>query len=816
MAPENLPTLRLMHPTIIRATGWFTSMGWKPQDFQLETWNAFIKGRQGIVNAPTGSGKTYSVLLPAILQALDAGGKKGIRIIWITPIRALAKEIRISAERALAGLGINWEVGIRTGDTSPADRKKQNTHPPEILITTPESLHIMLASKGYANTFAKLTCLVTDEWHELMGSKRGVQVELALSRLRSIQPGLQVWGISATIGNLGQAMEVLLGAGASEGLLIRSSIQKRALVETLMPDDVAEFPWGGHLGIKLLDKVLPIIERSQTTLIFTNTRSQCEHWYQKILDKDPNLAGLIAMHHGSISQEIRNWVEEQLYIGKVKAVVCTSSLDLGVDFRPVETIIQIGGPKGISRFLQRAGRSGHRPGETSKIYFVPTHSLEMAEGAALRSAIGDGIMEDRIPYIRSFDVLVQYLVTLAVSDGFDPMQVFEEIKTTHAFASVTAEEYEEVLQFIATGGPSLHAYDEYHKVVFEKGLIKVQDPRIARRHRLSIGTIVSDVMLKVKYLSGKNIGTIEESFISRFRPGDVFGLAGLNLELIKIEGMTVYVRKSPGRKGMIPSWGGGRLPLSDQLGDVLRQKIYEASADSEHIEIRTLMPLFELQKERSIVPNHEEFLIEKFITNEGTHVLCYPFEGRFVHEGMAALLAHRLGHIGKFSFSIAMNDYGFELLSDQDIPIELAVDSDIFSTDHLLADIQASINSNEMARRKFRDIATIGGLVFTGYPGNHKADRHLQSSSQLFFEVFTEQEPNHLLLRQAYDEVFEFQLEQTRMRKALERIQQQKIVIRYPEKPTPFAYPIMMERIRENYTNESLEDRVKKMQLQFN
>jgi len=802
-----------MHPTIKQSKDWFHSMGWEPMDFQLETWDACTNGLQGIINAPTGSGKTYSILLPAILLSAQKQSK-GLQIIWITPIRALAKEIKISAERALQGLGIDWEVGVRTGDTSTTERKRQNLKSPEILITTPESLHIMLASKGYANTFANVRFVVADEWHELMGSKRGVQVELALSRFKNICSSLQIWGISATIGNLSEAMQVLLGNQASQGLLIRSSIEKKAVVETLIPDDLDKFPWGGHLGIKLLEKVIPIINNSKTTLIFTNTRSQCENWYQKLLEAYPDFAGLLAMHHGSISQEIRNWVEEQLYVGKLKAVVCTSSLDLGVDFRPVETIIQIGGPKGVSRFLQRAGRSGHRPGEKSKIYFVPTHTLEIAEGAALRSAINDGIVEDRIPYVRSFDVLVQYLVTLAVSDGFNPEKIFEEISSTHCFNSITNKEYEQVLLFIATGGSSLSGYDEYHKVVFENGMMKVVDNRIARRHRTSIGTIVSDVMLKVKYQSGKNIGSVEESFLSRFKAGDVFGLAGLNLELIKIEGVTAYVRKTT-RKGMIPSWGGGRLPLSAQLGNVLRQRIYNASASSEHEEIRALMPLFDLQQQRSIVPNDTQFLIEKFKTNEGFHVLCYPFEGRFVHEGMAALLAYRMGHLGKFSFSIAMNDYGFELLSDQDIPIEMAIDSDIFTTKHLLMDIQASINSNEMARRKFRDIATIGGLVFTGYPGNTKADRHLQSSSQLFFEVFTEHEPHHLLLRQAYDEVFEFQLEQARMRTALERIEQQQIIIKYPQKPTPFAYPIMAERIRETYTNETLEERVQKMQLQF-
>ncbi|NBP70919.1 MAG: DNA ligase-associated DEXH box helicase, partial [Cytophagia bacterium] len=547
-----------------------------------------------------------------------------------------------------------------------------------------------------------------------------------------------------------------------------------------------------------------------------NTRSFAEIWYQKMLDAAPELSGLIAMHHGSISQDLRNWVEEQLHEGKLKAVVCTSSLDLGVDFRPVETVIQVGAPKGIARFLQRAGRSGHQPGATSKIHFVPTHSLELMEAAAIREALERNIVEDRFPYIRSFDVLVQYLITLAVGGGFKPEEIFEEVKSTFSYASVNEEEWQWLLSFIVTGGDSLQAYDEYRKVVVEEGIYKVDNRRIAMRHRMSIGTIVGDTSILIKYQSGKFLGTIEEYFISRLKPGDVFWFAGRNLELIRMQGMEAHVRNSKKKTGLVPSWQGGRMPLSSQMSELIRNKIHEMVKGTDHDEEMTfLKPLFQLQQERSHVPDKTEFLIEYFETKEGYHLVMYPFEGRFVHEGMGALMAYRISQIQTITFSIAMNDYGFELLSDQPIPIEQALEENLFDTENLLKDIQASINSTEMARRKFRDIAAIAGLVFKGFPGQPIKDRHLQSSTQLFFNVFNDYEAHNLLLRQAFDEVMDFQLEEGRLRKALDRINSQKIILRSPEKPTPFAFPIMVDRLREKISNEKLEDQVRRMVLQY-
>jgi ATP-dependent Lhr-like helicase len=803
---------------------WFKERGWKPFEFQTEAWQAYLNGFSGLINAPTGSGKTYSLLMPIALEFIrnhknyKTAKNTGLQAIWITPIRALSKEIEISAKRLVEGLDLPWTVGVRSGDTSLKERQKQKEKPPELLITTPESLHLLLAQKGYADFFKNVNVLVADEWHELIGSKRGVQVELALSRLKTIAPKLKVWGISATIGNMEQALEALLGNYyvPDKYKVIRATIKKQVEIYSVMPDSLERMPWAGHLGIHLLDKVLDIVRKSNSTLIFTNTRSFAEIWYQKILDKAPELSGLIAMHHGSISQEIRNWVEDQLHEGRLRAVVCTSSLDLGVDFRPVETVVQIGGPKGIARILQRAGRSGHQPGAISRIYFVPTHSLELIEAAGIREAIRKGIVEDRVPYLRSFDVLIQYLITLAVSDGFEPHQIFSELKGTFCYSSVTDDEWIWILNFITTGGDSLRAYDEYRKVLIQEGIYKVESRQVAMKHRLSIGTIVGDSTLHIRYTSGKYLGTIEEYFIARLSPGDVFWFAGRSLEMVRIKDMEVHVRKTNRKSGMVPSWMGGRMPLSSQMSEMIRYKINEVVEGKEHDEeMIFLRPLFALQQERSLLPGKNDFLIENFESTEGYHVVMYPFEGRFVHEGIAALVAYRIAQIKPITFSIAMNDYGFELLSDQPIPIEEAVETDVLGVENLMKDIQASINSIEMARRKFRDIAAISGLVFKGYPGKPVKDRHLQSSSQLFFNVFHDYEAHNLLLRQAYEEVMDFQLEEARLRRALMRIANQKIIITNPDKPTPLAFPIMVDRMREKLTSEKLEDRIRKMAVQY-
>ncbi|NNE30097.1 MAG: ligase-associated DNA damage response DEXH box helicase, partial [Saprospiraceae bacterium] len=768
-----MPKPRSNKQLIEPATNWFEQKGWTPFSFQKKAWVQYLKGYSGIVNAPTGSGKTYSLLIAALLEEIHNPQKSnsGLRLIWITPIRALAKEIYLAASRAIEGMGLDWEVGIRTGDTSTADRKKQKKSPPQILITTPESIHILFVSKGYPKYFSNLRSIIVDEWHELIGSKRGVQMELALSRLQAINPDLKIWGISATIGNMEESQRVLLDGfiPSEKQVVIKSHIKKKIVIKSVLPDEIERFPWAGHLGLTMLEKVVPIIKQSKSTLIFTNTRGQCEIWYQRLLLIEPELAGIMAMHHGSISREIRDWVEDSLHTGKLKAVVCTSSLDLGVDFRPVETIIQIGSPKGVARMMQRAGRSGHQPGATSRIFFVPTHSLELLEAAAFRQAVKEQKIESRIPFVRSFDVLVQYLLTLSIGEGFQESEIFDEITRTHCFQSVSTEEWLWVLNFITTGG-KLEAYDEYKKVtVLEDGTFLMTNKHLARRHRLSIGTIVGDQNLVIKYVSGKRIGTIEESFISALNPGDTFWFAGRALELVRVKGIEAHVRKTKNKKGKVPSWMGGRMSMSSEASEMIRQKIFESTQPGrKDIELKVLEPLFRLQEERSLIPGPDELLMEYFKSSEGYHLLVYPFEGRFVHEGLGALFAYRISKIKPISFTIAMNDYGFELLSDVEIPVKEAIEEGLLSTDGLSDDIQRSINEIEMAKRKFRNISSIGGLIFQGFPGKYQKEKHLRNSSSLIFSVFHDYDPTNLLYLQAYEEVRNFQLEEARMRIALE------------------------------------------------
>lgn len=741
---------------------------------------------------------------------LQSQAKKGLYLLWITPLKALSTDIRSAIQSAADELNTGWSVGLRNGDTENTERARQKRNMPQCLVTTPESLHVMLASKGYSEVFANLGAVVVDEWHELLGSKRGVQVELALSRLRALRPELKVWGISATIGNLEEAAQVLMPPPLKP-VFIQSQIPKKPEVHTVFPDTIETLPWAGHLGISMLDKVVPIIENSNTCLIFTNTRSQSEIWYQRLLEAQPTLAGRMAIHHGSLTREVRDWVEDSLHKGLLKAVVCTSSLDLGVDFRPVDTVIQIGSPKGVARFVQRAGRSGHRPGETSHIWFVPTHSLELLEAAALKTAVAEDRVESRIPVIRAMDVLIQYLTTLAVSEGFYPDKLFKEITQTHAFESLSEEEWHWLLSFITTGGSGLQQYDDFHKVIVdENGCYRVISRRIAMQHRMSIGTIAGDNSVFVKILGGARLGTIEEYFISKLKEGDVFVFAGRMLEFIKLEGNMALVRKSTKTKGLVPSWQGGRMSLTSELSSALRQKIetYKNPCDEEVI---ALKPLFDLQEERSSIPADHELLIEYFESQEGFHLFIFPFEGRMVNEGMAMLLAYRLGQIKPSSFSIAMNDYGFELLCPETIPWEEALEEDIFNTQNLISDLYSSTNYTEMSRRRFSDIARISGLVFKGTAEKPVKGRHLQANARLFFEVFKKYESNNLLLRQAEEEVLYNQLEEHRLRAALNRIHQQKITVNFPKKPTPFSFPIMVDRLREQMSNETLEARIERM-----
>lgn len=797
---------------------WMKSKEHQPFEFQYRTWEKYSRNYSGMVVAPTGFGKTFSVFLAVVIDYMNRpeNYKKGLKMIWLSPLRSLAKDLAKAMDEAVEEIGLDWTVETRNGDTPQKQRRNQERHMPDVLLTTPETLHLMFSQKKNSRWFKNVQCFAVDEWHELLGSKRGVLTELAISRVRTLSPNLKIWGITATIGNLSEAQDVLIPYSDLKKVQIKAKEKKKIDIISVLPDSVELLPWAGHLGKTMSKKIIPIIYENNTTLIFTNTRNQSELWYQIILEEEPDLIGQIAIHHGSIAKEQRLWIEDAISEGLLKAVICTSSLDLGVDFKSVDCVIQIGSAKGISRFIQRAGRSGHSPYEQSKIYFIPTHSLQLIEVAALKEAVKQRQIEDRTPMVLTYDVLVQFLVTLAIGEGFRKKDTFNIIQRTHAFSYLTKEEFQWAIQFITQGGNTLKSYEEFHKVVLdEDDIYRVKSRRISMLHRMNIGVIVSDAMLMVKFFSGGYVGMVEEFFVSKLKKGNAFVLSGRVLELVQIKDMTVLVKRSKSKKAITPSWKGGRLPLTSYLSHFLRLKLNDSlQPHNREKELKFLHPLMIRQNEYSHIPKSGEFLVELIETKDGSHLFMYPFEGKIVNEILATLIAYRIGKFKPITFTIATNDYGFELLSDQDIDLDEPKIHQILSNNNLMEDLIASVNASEMASRKFRDIAVIAGLVVQSQPGNRKNNKSLQSSSGLIFRVLDEYEPENLLLRQAYTEVFNQELDEVRMKEAFKRINNCEIVITRAKSFTPLSFPIKVDSLRNSMSNEDLAKRIERMQEQ--
>ena len=869
------------------ADAWFAARGWSPFPFQRQVWRAYLDGRSGLVHAATGTGKTQAAWWGPLLEwmeeqsSAEGRGSRGagekevlrspaqrrrlphtpLRVLWLTPMRALAADTERSLREVVDDLDLPWSVDRRTGDTASAARARQLARPPTALITTPESLSLLLTQANVERLFADLRCVVVDEWHELLGNKRGVQTELCLARLRRLCPGLRTWGLSATLGNLDVALATLLGqedelsadwadsadlrdkessqairvrhsenassesaqsaqsADHSSGILVQGHMPKEIVIDTLIPERVERFPWAGHMGLKMLPAVAAAVEEGRSALVFTNTRNQAETWYQALLAERPEWAGEIALHHGSLSADARRWVEDGLRAGALRCVVATSSLDLGVDFSPVDRVLQVGSPKGVARLLQRAGRSGHQPGATSRVTCVPAHAFELVEAAAARDALRAGRLEGREPVERPLDVLVQHLVTVALGSGFDADDMLAEVRTAYAYRDLSDAEWRWALDFVVQGGEALGAYPEYRRVTPVDGLYRVTEKEIATRHRLSVGTIVGESSIAVKYQNGTHLGNIQESFISRLKPGDTFVFAGKKLELLRVRDLTAYVKPTNRLKGVIPAWTGTSLPISPELGAAVRRKLAEArDGVYDGAEMVAVRPVLALQQKWSALPGEDELLVERLATREGrthySHLFVYPFAGKLVHQGLAALAAYRLSRAQPITFTLTANDYGFELLApERDAFAELDV-SALLSTDNLLDDIIAGLNESEMAQRQFREIARVAGLVFQGFPGRPQKARHLQASSSMLFEVFRKYDAGNLLLVQAHREVLSRQLEQSRLQRTLAQLTAQRVVVKDIPRPSPLCFPLLVERLQAStLTSESLAEQVRKMTL---
>jgi ATP-dependent Lhr-like helicase len=801
-----------------QARAWMARRGWHAFAFQEEVWQAVDEGRSGMLHATTGSGKTYAVwlgMLDALLRRHPHGrGAEPLRVLWLTPMRALASDTAKALAAPLAELAPNWTLGLRTGDTPSSERARQDRRMPTVLVTTPESLSLMLTREHAREELGTIEHVVVDEWHELIASKRGVQAQLALARLRDFHPGLVAWGLSATLGNLEDAMRVLCGPDPQPApRLVRGRIDKTLVIDTLIPPDPGKYSWAGHLGARMQLPVVEEIERSGTTLVFTNVRSQAEIWYQLLLQARPEWAGHIALHHGSLDKATREWVEQGLKEGTLRAVVATSSLDLGVDFLPVERVLQVGSAKGVARMMQRAGRSGHAPGRPSRVTLVPTNTMEIIEAAAARWAAQAGRVEKRVPPFKPLDVLVQHIVTVALGGGFRADELYEEVRSAWSYRELTRAEFDWALVFCERGGESLAAYPEYHRIVRdEEGVYRVKDAGVARRHRLGVGTIVSDAAIQVKYLSGANIGTMEEGFIARLKPGDHFFFAGKLLEFVRVRDMAAYVRKATRHKGTVPTWQGSKMALSTELSDAVLEMMQQAArGEFTGPELQAARPMLLTQQRLSKIPTPTTLLVESYVSREGQHLYVYPFAGRNVHLGLASLLAWRLARERPNTFSISINDYGFELVSAEAFDVEPVTSQIAFSGEDLLHDVLASLNSGELAQRRFREIARVAGLISTGYPGQPKSARQLQASSALFFEVFRKYDAGNLLLSQAENEVLSQELEISRLAGTLQRMREKRVDFAQLAHPSPMSLPLMVERFREKLTTETLAARLERI-----
>lgn len=830
------------------ARGWFASRGWTPFAFQEEAWRAYAAGRSGLIHVPTGAGKTYAAYLAALGEVVGWGGKDdaeryplgtkggdtkahyplraagsgtgeaGLGILYVTPLRAVARDIELALKEPVADLGLDVRVESRTGDTSSSVKARQRRKMPDVLVTTPESLSLMLTYDESREMFSGLRALIIDEWHELLSSKRGSQVELAAARLRRFAPGMRTWALSATLANTENAARAAVGVGV-EPVLVGERLDRPVVIESVMMEDVRQMPWAGHLGMRMKSDLAELLDPSRSTLVFTNTRSQAELWFRALLNERPEWEGRIAIHHGSIDRDERERVEAGVKSGQIGIVVCTSSLDLGVDFAPVERIVQIGSPKGVARLIQRAGRSGHRPGEKARIWCVPTHALELVEVAAVRAAIDAGHVEARTPLDKPLDVLAQHMVTCALGGGFVAADLREEVRTAWAFRTLTDDEFAWTLELVHAGGATLKAYPDFHRVELVEGVYRVPKKKIAALHRMNVGTITSEATMSLRYVSGRVIGTIEEDFISTLRRGDRFAFGGKLLEFVGAHGMEARVRPAKKKTTYTPRWAGTKLPITESLASAVRDAL-EAAREGrlEAPELAAVKPIIDTQARLSRVPAADELLVELARTREGYHCFVFPFDGRLVHGGLAALVAYRMTRVRSASFSIAVNDYGMELLTDEAFPYREALEAGLFSEEGLLEDTVASLNMSELARRQFRDIARVAGLVFQSRPGGpegRRSARHLQASTSLIYDVFEQFDPGNLLLAQARREVLERQFEQSRLGRTLARLRGSRLVVVETPRPTPLSLPLMVERLGAKLSSETLAERIEKMQRQW-
>lgn len=781
-----------------RFSAWFEGRGWSPRAHQLEMVAKAREGRDTLLIAPTGGGKTLAGFLPSLIELAQrppANTPRGLHTLYISPLKALAVDVERNLMAPILQMGLPIVAESRTGDTGMSRRQRQRVKPPDILLTTPEQLALFCAWEGARLYFEDLSCVILDEIHTLHASKRGDLLALDLARLQQFAPNLRRVGLSATVDDP-DVIRRWMGFGREENTheqvaLVRGPAGAPPIVDMLLAE--GRVPWAGHTAKHAMEEVYEAIKGARTALVFVNTRFQAEFAFQELwrLNED---SLPIALHHGSLAAEQRRKVEAAMARGELRAVVCTSTLDLGIDWGDVDLVIQLASPKGASRMVQRIGRANHRLDEPSRALFVPANRFEMLECQAAREAIAQNRFDGEASRVGALDVLAQHVMGCACSEPFDLLAFYDEVTSSGPYRDLAWEDFEQVVDFVSTGGYALKTYDRFRRIV--KGLDgrwMVRNAETAQRHRLNVGAIVSPAMLSVRISmgrgrAGRKIGEVEEGMLEMLDPGDTFVFAGQVWALVAVTGTDVLVSPAVNRDPKMPSWGGSKFALSAFLAKRVRELMY----DQEHWKVlpADVREWLEIQRDHSLIPEADEMLLETFPRGKRHFLVVYPFEGRLAHTTLAMLLTRRLERLGAGPLGFVCNDYAMAIWALK--PMDGLDFDELFAQDMLGDDLEAWLAESFMMKRAFKGCAIISGLIERRFPGHEKSGRQVTFSTDLIYDVLRRHQPDHLLLRCAREDAATGLIDVARLGQMLERIAGR---IRHSplDHLSPFSVPILLE-----------------------
>jgi ATP-dependent Lhr-like helicase len=776
---------------------WFARKGWNLRAHQAAMLDASAAGVDALLIAPTGGGKTLAGFLPSLIELASASGN-GLHTLYVSPLKALATDIARNLMAPVAEMGLKIRIETRSGDTSADQRAKQKTDPPDILLTTPESLSLLLSLENSAQIFSRLRCLVIDEVHALAGTKRGDQLALCVARLRGLAPAMRVAGLSATVAHT----QAILDYVAKGARLIEEQDGVPPLVELLLPED--RIPWSGHMGLAAALPVLERVKRAKMTIVFVNTRAQAELMFQAIWKhNEENLP--IAVHHGSLDIAQRRKVEAAMADGRLRAVIATSSLDLGIDWGGVDQVLQVGAPKGVSRLMQRIGRANHRMDEASVAVLVPANRFEVLECEAAMAGVAARALDGDPPRPGGLDVLAQHLLGMACAAPYHPDDMYQEVAATAPYADLDRGCFDAVLRFVEDGGYALAAYERYRRLFRDAaGNVYVQSARVARQHRMNIGTIVEAPTLKIRMMGrrggfGVGLGEIEEFFVNTLVPGDTFIFAGRLLKYLRLRETVVEVADGGTGTPRVPTYVGGRMPMTTNLADRVRAMLHDPACWSKFPP--DVIEWLTLQRRRSRLPGPNDLLVETFPRGGRWYMVVYCFEGRNAHQSLGMLLTKRLERFGYGPLGFVATDYVLATWSAFE-PRNVA---ELFEEDMLGDDLEAWMAESSMLRRTFRQVAVIAGLIPRHQPGADKNRRQVTINSDLIYDVLRRHQPDHILLTATRRDAASGLTDIGRIAGMLARAKG-RIVHMALSRVSPLAVPVLLDIGREPVTNGAGED----------